>query len=562
MTLISLGTREWSRRRLLVQVHLPYSAGVVAIALVGALLTPAAVDAPVVVLAVCLFAATNVALLALPWRGTPVRWQVALAAADIAALALLQLGLHDALPAIGFFCLVPTIWLAYSAPLRAIGLTVPGAAVIAAAPYATTATLPSDAPEWSLAVLLPLLTAVVHSVVLVVMRELTARQQQLERSAAQLRTALAENERRRVLKRAVVENVASGVCFVTDAGEMEIANDAVLEIIARTAPDGTFSDGLGPHVYRRDRTTPMPRDEEQGSGLLSGRLDELLCWIGPPGDQRAITVSSKPVRTDDGMHLGTVIATSDVTELADALQVREEFLASVSHGLRTPLTSVLGYLDLIEDEVGDAVEVASSFRVVRRNLDELMRKVGDLLSAAQSDIPLVRTETDLARIVTDSVGAVRATADGLAVQLSSQARDPLIIVGDPLRLRQAVDHLVANAVKFTPAGGLVNVSLVGDGDHAVLAVWDTGMGVSVDDRRQIFDRFYRAREARVRAIPGLGLGLAIVKAIVTAHQGSIDVTSEPGEGSLFAVRLPLRATTAPVRATPDHGVAEAEPVGA
>jgi signal transduction histidine kinase len=232
-------------------------------------------------------------------------------------------------------------------------------------------------------------------------------------------------------------------------------------------------------------------------------------------------------------------------------RLKDEFLSLVSHELRTPLTSIRGYLELVLDE--EAGELSAEQRrfldAVERNSSRLLRLVGDLLFVAQADagrLGLEHEKVDVADLVADCVEGARPTAHEKAVELTLSALPVPALVGDRLRLHQVLDNLVSNALKFTPEGGSVNVRTFSSGDHVIVEVADTGIGIPVADQPRLFERFFRSSAATDQAIPGTGLGLAIVKAIVEAHGGRITVMSAEGHGTTFRVELPLTAQSKPI----------------
>jgi signal transduction histidine kinase len=223
-------------------------------------------------------------------------------------------------------------------------------------------------------------------------------------------------------------------------------------------------------------------------------------------------------------------------------RLKDEFVALVSHELRTPLTSITGYLELVLDDPELPDEQRRFLDVVDRNADRLLRLVSDLLLVAQIEsgkLVLEPEEVDLVDLATQSVEVLRPAADARGIDLHLDV-DPIpSLKGDPARLGQLLDNLVSNAVKFTESGGRVVVALGVTGDEIVLAVSDNGIGIPVAEQRRLFDRFFRASTAQDRAIEGTGLGLTIVHAIVRAHGGTIELTSDEGQGTTFRVRLPV-----------------------
>jgi len=223
----------------------------------------------------------------------------------------------------------------------------------------------------------------------------------------------------------------------------------------------------------------------------------------------------------------------------DNVRVRDEFVAVVSHELRTPLTSILGFIELIGETEMDE-EQRSYLEVVERNANRLLYLVSDLLLVAEADdgrLRLDRRDLDLATLVRDSVESARAAAERKEITLTSSA-EPAPLLGDPLRLAQVLDNLISNAIKYTPDRGRVVVTAWTHDDHAWVEVTDSGIGIPVADRQQIFERFYRVRGKN--AASGAGLGLAITKTIVDAHGGTISLESELGAGTSFRVSLPLQ----------------------
>jgi signal transduction histidine kinase len=244
--------------------------------------------------------------------------------------------------------------------------------------------------------------------------------------------------------------------------------------------------------------------------------------------------------TDDaGEFRGAVIVYNDVTGLVEALSAREQLVANVSHEFRTPLNSILGSLDLVlEESQGMPPLALQRLGVAQRNAERLLDLVSDVLVSASAVLSLSPRQSDLAGLIENSVGSARVQADQANISLVADVQSPLWAHADPLRIAQVLDNLVSNAIKYSPGGGVVTVRAHGADDWVYLQVEDTGMGISDDDSRRIFSRFFRAGAARRAAIPGAGLGLSITKSIVERHGGAISCVSRPGSGSTFTVKLP------------------------
>jgi signal transduction histidine kinase len=215
-------------------------------------------------------------------------------------------------------------------------------------------------------------------------------------------------------------------------------------------------------------------------------------------------------------------------------------VADVSHELRSPLTAIRGNLDLLRrGGVDNNAERDASITAIDSESARMQRMVQDLLLLAHADagVGIQKETVELDTLLLDIYRQARLTASGVKVSWGSE--DQAQVVGDPDRLKQLFVNLVDNAIKYTPNGGEVTLSLEREEPWVRVAVADTGVGIPPRDLPKIFDRFYRIDRARARADGGAGLGLSIVKWIVDAHDGRIDVKSEVGKGSTFTVWLLL-----------------------
>jgi signal transduction histidine kinase len=235
------------------------------------------------------------------------------------------------------------------------------------------------------------------------------------------------------------------------------------------------------------------------------------------------------------------LLTEQNERLREADRLKDEFVALISHDLRTPLTSITGYIELaLEDDLSD--DVRGYLQVVARNAERLLALVNDLLFVARlqaGEMSLEPGEVDLAKVVSDGVRSMEPRAAAKGVTLTSAVEAVPTVNADRGRVLQLLDNLVSNAIKFTPAGGSVHVSLGRAGDRVALEVTDSGIGIAPADQRRLFERFFRAENAVERQVPGTGLGLYISRVIADAHQGKLTVRSELDRGSTFRLELPL-----------------------
>lgn len=244
--------------------------------------------------------------------------------------------------------------------------------------------------------------------------------------------------------------------------------------------------------------------------------------------------------------LGRLAATFNdmLARIEELFRAQQRILADVSHELRSPLTAIRGNLDLLRrGAFEDDQERDASLAAIDSESARMQRMVQDLLLLAQADagVQIQKQIVELDTLLLDVYRHARLTAGGVKVSLGSE--DQAQVLGDPDRLKQLFTNLVDNAIKYTPSGGEVTLSLERDTQWVRVAVKDTGAGIPEQDLPKIFDRFYRIDKARSREDGGTGLGLSIVKWIVDAHDGCIDVKSELGKGSTFTVSLPLAKIT-------------------
>ncbi len=288
----------------------------------------------------------------------------------------------------------------------------------------------------------------------------------------------------------------------------------------------------------------VPRTE---LGRLSQALNAMLAQIEAAFTARAMSETAARAAESGARDAAEAARASEARAVRSEAKMRQ-FVADASHELRTPLTTIRGFAELYRQ--GAVTDPEDTAKLVRRIEDEAARMgllVEDLLLLARLDRerPLTLGPVELPVLAMDAVQAARATAPDRTIELDiDDNAEKLVAYGDDARLRQVIGNLMTNALVHTPADAVVTLRLRAEpGNQAVLEIADTGPGLSPEQAERVFERFYRADEARTRrtdrAATGTGLGLAIVAAIVRAHHGSVDVVSTPGEGATFRVTLPL-----------------------
>ena len=277
-------------------------------------------------------------------------------------------------------------------------------------------------------------------------------------------------------------------------------------------------------------------DDQQAVGMFT---DQLM-----PTSERVIRSYSSPVRDETGATLGTVTVLRDTTRDQEVERLKSEFLTVVSHELQTPLTAIKGALELVlDDDTGDLSRVQRRFLdTIDRNSARLVGLVGDLLDLSRLEAGRIELEPqalDTSSVVRGALTAVSNLFESRGTTVRMDVPEALPpILGDRRRVEQILTNLLSNAAKYTPGGGLVEVSARTENGHVELAIADNGPGVPELERDMVFDKFYRGREAIRHGEAGSGLGLAIVKSLVELHGGSIHVENSQPRGARFVVVLP------------------------
>jgi signal transduction histidine kinase len=357
------------------------------------------------------------------------------------------------------------------------------------------------------------------------MRRAVTREAALRRYAAELLEAADEEELRAAAIRTGSELIGGGPVALVPPGQ---------------DPEGTEYGFSAPIDVRGERVAELVAD---GDPVALHRAQDSLATVA---SQLALAIERERLLASERQAAETLAEQN--ARLIELDRMKDQFVSSVSHELRTPLTSMVGYLELLLDgEAGELEDEQEHFlQIVNRNCLRLNRLVDDILFVARVDagrLSLERQAVDLGELAAAAVQSAQAAADAKEISLRLAVEDSLPrLWADPLRLTQLLDNLISNALKFTPEGGAVTVTVSPGGEAGVrLEVADTGVGIPADEVGKLFDRFFRASTASVA--PGTGLGLSIVKSIVDVHGGTVSVESTEGAGTTFAVDLPYQ--TAP-----------------
>ncbi len=325
----------------------------------------------------------------------------------------------------------------------------------------------------------------------------------------------------------ILAQVENGVIVIDPEGRLLIMNRTAREALG---VDGDWSG----RSLRQVVTDPRLHSVFASAGKFSRRAEVEL------DDGRVFSAQRTPIEG-----IGQAIVMQDITKLKELDRVKSDFVTAVSHDLRSPLTAILGYIELVERS-GDLNQQQHEFiRRVRLSVGQITDLVSNLLDLGRIEAGLDEAKelTPIGMLARYALESMRATAEGKGLSLKLDLPDDLPMVwGAPIRLRQMVGNLIDNAIKYTPAGGWVSVAAHQEGQQVILTVGDNGLGVPATDQPYLFDKFFRASNAPAD-LHGSGLGLSIVKSIVENHGGRIWLDSQPGQGTTFNVVLP----TEPVR---------------
>jgi len=387
---------------------------------------------------------------------------------------------------------------------------------------------------------------------------LLAQRARRKRSEAELR----ESEER--ARRTLVEQMLAGVAESDATGKFTLANQRYCDIVGYTeaellgmrADDITHPDDMptNAELYRRLVET----SESFVSEKRYQRKDGSEVWVN---------TNISPVHSARGKVEKAVAVVIDITdrkraerereqllkqekaaraEAQAANQSKDEFLTVVSHELRSPLNSILGYARLLRASAADAAQIKQTVEIIERNGRMQLQLIEDLLDTARilsGKLELEVQPVSLTSVITAALDVVRPAAQAKGIELISDL-DPLAdqITGDPDRLQQIVWNLLSNAIKFTPEDGRVELRMESVDHHVRITVGDTGKGIEPEFLPFVFDRFRQSDSSSARRFGGLGLGLSLVKQLVELHGGTVEAASNgPGCGATFTVTLPQRA---------------------
>ena len=304
----------------------------------------------------------------------------------------------------------------------------------------------------------------------------------------------------------------------------------------------------GGHPEQMDAVTLLARAWHRPRSEVQHVLGELLVSGEPVAQEvgvngRSYLVSVAPVDRSALAAAAIAVTCVDVTRMTEAAQLREELMSVATHELRTPLTSIVGYAELLSEDTPEDDPRRPYIAGLTRQAEQLAAIIDDFLQTSRLEAQkeeLCLEPVELGMLAEGTVGSLQPMAQAREIRLSL---DPVpadtVVVGDALRVERVLVNLIGNAIKYSPNGAAVTVTVEMDGEYGVLRVKDTGIGIPEKDLGRVFEKFYRVRRPETANVRGTGLGLSLAKLIAEAHGGSVGAASVVGVGSVFEVRLPV-----------------------
>ncbi|KHD86446.1 two-component system histidine kinase PnpS [Heyndrickxia ginsengihumi] len=365
------------------------------------------------------------------------------------------------------------------------------------------------------------------------LKQLTGAINDLAENLKQQMDEIKENQQRLT---AVLENMVSGVMLIDATAQIVLVNRAMEKLTGMTS-----AQLIGKRHIEAWKNFGLSQLIDYAFHDRKSMHDEVHLYYPT---ERILDAHVAPYLDDKGSIKGIVTVLHDITDIRRLEKIRSEFVANVSHELKTPITSIKGFAETLLDGAIQDEETCQSFlKIIYDESDRLHRLISDILDLSkieQHRIPLKVHSLDLIQVIHETIATTqeRIQAKQLTVLLPTQHE--VMMEADKDRLQQIILNLVTNAIAYTPEKGLIQIEVQERTSDLDLIVRDTGIGISETDLPRIFERFYRVDKARSRQSGGTGLGLAIVKHLVESSQGKIAVQSEEGKGTTFTITLPKK----------------------
>ncbi|TSB48030.1 two-component system histidine kinase PnpS [Alkalicoccobacillus porphyridii] len=333
----------------------------------------------------------------------------------------------------------------------------------------------------------------------------------------------------------LIENMGSGLLLINVRGDISVMNKAS-RMIFQVGED-SWLNRLYHDVMEESALIHFIQ-----SVFITETKQRNQLSLGDAYMPRIYDVYGAPVLDVTGKIRGMTLVLHDITEQKKLEQVRKDFVANVSHELKTPITSIKGFSETLLDGAMDEEKLREKFlKIILKESERLQSLIHDLLELSKierSHFQVHVTDMSLYQVAEEVITMLKDKADSKGIELTLNEDGNSMMAGDPERMKQILINIINNAVTYTPADGEIRVQVKGTSSTVELSVADTGIGIEENEIPRLFERFYRIDRARSRNSGGTGLGLAIVKHLAEAHHASIHVASRPGEGTTFTLVFP------------------------
>ena len=327
----------------------------------------------------------------------------------------------------------------------------------------------------------------------------------------------------------LVENLGSPLVFIDKKGKMIHTNDLFIK---------TFQIN---HLFDQNFNDLIPYDEIKQIVKETFRSQKTIrrqIVLSFKIERRHFDVYSAPILHGIGKQRGVVVVFHDITELKKLEKMRQDFVANVSHELKTPVTSIKGFAETLLEEEGVDPLQQKFLQIISAESDRLQSLISDLLELSkieQEGFRLIWQPVDLKEIIEETRLVLSETANKKQIEFEVAYNGNSVVEGDPYRIKQIMMNIINNAIAYSPPNSRVRISLKEAGQKVICSISDNGIGIAEEEIPRIFERFYRVDKARSRESGGTGLGLAIVKHLAEALHATIKVKSKKGEGTTFEI---------------------------
>lgn len=336
---------------------------------------------------------------------------------------------------------------------------------------------------------------------------------------------------------AIINNMADGLMAIDEKGFITLYNQSLLKLL-----DTKAMVLYGNNLTQLSREIGMNIRLEEIKKSLETTQDGNL--VKKTKDQKTLRISTAFYK-DDGQRLkGYALLFHDITESHKLEEMRREFVANVSHELKTPITTIKTYAETLGSGLVDDEKTQIEFaKTIEKEADRMTNLVKDLLDLSHIDFKKTKWEMEgikVSELVRENVENLKIYQEDKEQTIKVLENADPVIFGDKNKISQVMVNIISNAIKYTPKGGIIEIEISQDKNYGYIAIKDDGIGIPQQETERIFERFYRVDKGRAREMGGTGLGLAIARDIVREHKGDIFAKSSLGEGSTFTIKLPLK----------------------